>query len=81
MAESVENAVVSILETTAAEGKNYQTRFYNLDAVIAVGYRVNSFQATQFRTWGTQALREFSIKGVVMDKERNQFTMSSPFFE
>jgi hypothetical protein len=61
------NSVVSILETTAADGKNYQTRYYNLDAIIAVGYRVNSFQATQFRIWATQTLREFLIKGFVMD--------------
>jgi len=47
--ELVENSVVSILETTAADGKNYATQYYNLDAIIAVGYRVNSFKATQFR--------------------------------
>lgn len=68
--ELVENSVVSILETTAADGKNYQTRFYNLDAIIAVGYRVNSYQATQFRIWVTKTLREFIIKGFVMDDER-----------
>lgn len=50
--ELVEDSVVSILETTAADGKNYQTRYYNLDAIIAVGYRVNSYQATQFRRPG-----------------------------
>ena len=65
-----ESAVISILETTAADGKNYQTRFYNLDAIIAVGYRVNSYQATQFRIWATKTLREFLIKGFVMDDER-----------
>ena len=65
-----ESSVISILETTAADGKNYQTRYYNLDAIIAVGYRVNSFQATQFRIWATQTLREFIIKGFVMDDER-----------
>jgi hypothetical protein len=68
--ELVENSVVSILETTAADGKNYQTRFYNLDAIIAVGYRVNSYQATQFRIWATKTLREFIIKGFVLDDER-----------
>ena len=68
--ELAKNSVVSILETTAADGKNYQTRYYNLDAIIAVGYRVNSFQATQFRIWATQTLREFLIKGFVMDDER-----------
>ena len=68
--ELVEPSVISILETTAADGKNYPTRYYNLDAIIAVGYRVNSFQATQFRIWATQTLREFIIKGFVMDDER-----------
>ncbi len=48
----------------------YQTRYHNLDVIIAVGYRVNSFQATQFRIWATQTLREFIIKGFVMDDER-----------
>ena len=68
--ELVEEAVISILETTAADGKNYKTRYYNLDAIIAVGYRVNSYQATQFRIWATRTLREFIIKGFVMDDER-----------
>jgi hypothetical protein len=68
--ELVEAAVISILETTAADGKHYQTRYYNLDAIIAVGYRVNSYQATQFRIWATKTLREFIIKGFVMDDER-----------
>ena len=52
--ELIESSVISILETTAADGKNYQTGYYNLDAIIAVGYRVNSFQATQFRIWATE---------------------------
>jgi len=68
--ELAEIAVLSILETTAADGKNYQTRYYNLDAIIAVGYRVNSFQATQFRIWATRHLREFLVKGFVLDDER-----------
>jgi hypothetical protein len=68
--ELVEDSVISILETTAADSKNYQTRYYNLDAIIAVGYRVNSYQATQFRIWATKTLREFIIKGFVMDDER-----------
>ena len=65
-----ENRVVSILETTAADGKPYQTRYYNLDAIIAVGYRVNSYQATQFRIWATRVLKEYMIKGFVLDDER-----------
>lgn len=68
--ELVENSVISILETTAADGKNYQTSYYSLDAIIAVGYRVNSHQATQFRIWATKTLREFIIKGFVLDDER-----------
>jgi hypothetical protein len=63
-------SVVSILETAATDGKIYKTRFYNLDAIIAVGYRVNSYQATQFRIWATQTLREFIIKGFILDDER-----------
>jgi hypothetical protein len=65
-----ENSVVSILETTAADNKVYKTKFYNLDAIISVGYRVNSAQATQFRIWATKTLKEFIIKGFVMDDER-----------
>jgi len=62
--------VVSVLETPAADGKIYRTKHYNLDAVIAVGYRVNSYQATQFRIWATQTLKDFVIKGFVLDDER-----------
>jgi len=62
--------VVSRMENTAADGKTYKTRFYNLDAVIAVGYRVNSRAATQFRIWATRTLRDFIIKGSVLDTER-----------
>jgi len=68
--ELVEESVISILETTAADGKNYQTRYNNLDVIIAVGYRVNSFLATQFRIWATKTLREFITKGFVLDDER-----------
>ena len=65
-----EDSVVSILETTAVDGKNYKTKFYNLDAIIAVGYRVNSKRATQFRIWATNILKEYIIKGFAMDDER-----------
>lgn len=65
-----ESSVISKMETTAADGKSYLTSFYNLDAVIAVGYRVNSLQATQFRIWATKTLKEFIIKGFVLDDER-----------
>lgn len=68
--ELEENSVVSILEITAEDGKNYKTKFYNLDAIIAVGYRVNSKRATQFRIWATKTLKDFIIKGFVLDEER-----------
>jgi hypothetical protein len=68
--ELAEDSVCSILEHTAGDGKTYSAKYYNLDAIIAVGYRVNSYQATQFRIWATKTLREFIIKGFVMDDER-----------
>ena len=68
--ELSEDSVCSILEHTAGDGKTYSAKYYNLDAIIAVGYRVNSYQATQFRIWATKTLREFIIKGFVMDDER-----------
>ena len=67
--ELIENAVISILETTAADGKRYATSFYNLDAVIAVGYRVNSVKATHFRIWATNTLREYIVKGFVLNDQ------------
>ena len=68
--ELMEDSVVSVLETTAADGKNYSTKYYNLDAIIAVGYRVNSKKATMFRIWANRILKEYIIKGYVMDDER-----------
>ena len=68
--ELQEDSVSSILEHTASDGKKYKTKFYNLDAIISVGYRVNSYQATQFRIWATKTLKEFIIKGFVLDDER-----------
>ncbi|MFZ4440011.1 MAG: virulence RhuM family protein, partial [Syntrophales bacterium] len=68
--ELQEDSVISILETTADDGKKYPTKFYNLDAIISVGYRVNSRQATHFRIWATQILKEYIIKGFAMDDER-----------
>ena len=65
-----EDSVSSILEHTAADGKKYETTFYNLDAIISVGYRVNSSQATAFRIWATERLKEYIIKGFTMDDER-----------
>jgi hypothetical protein len=63
-------SVVAKYATTAADGKTYQVEHFNLDVIIAVGYRVNSRQATQFRIWATQVLREFIIKGFALDDER-----------
>ena len=82
--ELLENSVVSILETTAADGKNYKTNFYNLDAIIAVGYRVNSKKATQFRIWANQILKEYVIKGFVMNDERLKepdYTFGKDYFD
>lgn len=65
-----ENSVCAKFAHTAVDGKNYQTKFYNLDAIISVGYRVNSRQATHFRIWATERLKEYIIKGFTMDDER-----------
>ena len=68
--ELVADSVSSILEHTADDEKIYKTTFYNLDVIIAIGYRVNSHQATKFRIWATQTLKEFIIKGFVLNDER-----------
>jgi hypothetical protein len=65
-----ENAVVKEFLTTAADGKKYATKYYNLDVIISVGYRVKSLRGTQFRIWATQRLREYIIKGFALDDER-----------
>ena len=65
-----EKSVCREFRHTAKDGKNYKTKYYNLDAIISVGYRVNSKKATQFRQWATQVLKEFAIKGFVLDKKR-----------
>ena len=67
--ELVENSVVSILENTASDGKTYQTKYYDLDAIIAVGYRVNSKKATNFRIWATETLKEYITKGFILDDD------------
>ena len=64
------DSVVKEFLTTAADGKNYSTKFYNLDVIISVGYRVKTAVATRFRIWATQKLREFIVKGFVLDDER-----------
>ncbi|MEN6413770.1 MAG: RhuM family protein, partial [Veillonellales bacterium] len=68
--ELVEKAVCREFRHTAEDGKEYRTKFYILDAIIAVGYRVNSERATQFRQWATTILQDFAIRGYVLDKER-----------
>nr|QNO49292.1 hypothetical protein ANJBEOKM_00032 [Methanosarcinales archaeon ANME-2c ERB4] len=68
--ELQEDSVSSILEHTASDGKKYKTKFYNLDAIISVGYHVNSYQATQFRIWATKTLEEYIINGFVLDNKR-----------
>ena len=64
------NSVVSILETTASDGKNYNVAFYSLDAILAVGFRVRSPRGTQFRKWANSTLKEYLQKGYVLDSER-----------
>ncbi len=78
-----EQAVIRNFRITAADGKNYNTQHYNLDAIISVGYRVNSLRATQFRQWATRVLREFAIKGYVIDRERmeNGSFLGEDYFE
>ena len=68
--ELTESAVIRKFRNTASDGKSYLTAFYNLDAIIAVGFRVNSARATQFRQWAIGILRDFAIRGYVLDKER-----------
>ncbi|MCK9225045.1 MAG: virulence RhuM family protein [Candidatus Muirbacterium halophilum] len=78
-----EDSVIRKFLITARDGKKYNTKFYNLDAIISIGYRVNSIRATQFRQWATKVLSEFSIKGFVIDKERmeNGTFLNEDYFE
>ncbi len=69
-AELQKNSVIREFRITASDGKNYDTQHYNLSAIIAVGYKVNSERAVQFRKWATQILQEFTIKGFALDDER-----------
>jgi len=68
--ELEENSVIRNFRITAADGKNYNTKHYNLSAIIAVGYKVNSERAVQFRKWATTIIKEYTIKAYVMDDER-----------
>ncbi|MDO8539960.1 MAG: virulence RhuM family protein [Opitutaceae bacterium] len=81
--EIQENSVIRKFRTTATDGKSYLTACYNLDAIIAVGFRVNSTRATQFRQWAIGILRDFAIRGYVLDKERlkNGAFFNQAYFE
>ena len=81
--ELVEDSVTEKNSATAADRKNYQTKFYNLDAIISVGYRVNSIRATQFRQWCTYVIRQFSLRGYIIDKKRmeNGSFIGEDYFE
>lgn len=81
--ELQEEAVCRDFRHTAGDGKDYTTRFYNLDAIIAVGFRVNSARAIQFRQWATGILRDFALRGYVLDKERlkNGVFLSKEYYE
>jgi hypothetical protein len=76
-----EDSVVKESLTTAADGKNYATKFYNLDVIISVGYRVKSHRGTQFRIWATERLREYIVKGFTMDDERLKRRGGGHYFE
>ena len=79
--ELSENSVVAKFATTAADGKSYDTNYYNLDVIISVGYRVKSHQGTQFRIWATQVLREYLIKGFALNDERMKSGKSMNYFD
>ena len=81
--ELEKESVTEKISATASDGKNYMTQFYNLDAVISVGYRVNSIRATQFRQWATSVLREYAIRGYVLDRKRmeNGTFLDEDYFE
>ena len=78
-----EESAIRKFRITASDGKQYNTNFYNLDAIISVGYRVNSVRATQFRQWATKVLKGFAIKGYVLDKKRleNGSFLGEDYFE
>jgi hypothetical protein len=78
--ELEEKSVVRNFRTTAADGKNYATNFYNLDVIISVGYRVKSIQGTQFRIWATQRLKEYIIKGFALNDDRFKSGSSMNYF-
>ena len=78
--ELEENSVCRNFRHTANDGKNYETKYYNLDVIISVGYRVKSKQGTQFRIWATQRLKEYIIKGFALNDERFKSGNSMNYF-
>ena len=83
LGELVEDSVIEKNSATAADGKNYMTQFYKLDTIISVGYRVNSIRATQFRQWCTYVIRQFSLRGYIIDKKcmENGSFIGEDYFE
>ena len=79
--ELEKDSVVKKFLTTASDGKNYNVLHYNLDAIIAVGYRINSKKATEFRIWATRVLKEYMVKGFALNDERLRNNGGSPYFE
>ena len=81
--ELIKESVTEKISATASDGKNYLTQFYSLDSIIAVGYRVNSLRATQFRQWATSVLRQYAIRGYVLDRKRmeNGSFLGEDYFE
>ena len=81
--ELIKDSVTEKISATASDGKNYLTQFYNLDAIISVGYRVNSIRATQFRQWATSVLRQYAVRGYVIDRKRmeNGTYLGEDYFE
>ncbi len=77
--ELIEDSVVRKFRTTAADGKDYNTTFFNLDMILSLGYRIKSRIATKFRIWATERLKEYIIKGFTMDDERFP-NLESPIF-
>ena len=81
--ELLEVSVAEEFSVTASDGKNYRVKHYNLDAIIAVGYRVNSRRATAFRQWATGVLRDYALRGYVLDRKRmeNRAFLDEDYFE
>ena len=75
------DSVSAFFASTASDGKTYQIEYFNLDAIISVGYKVNSIMGTQFRIWATQRLREYIVKGFTLDDERLKQSGGGNYFD